>query len=158
MLILRTPKGWTGPKIVDGVQIEGTFRAHQVPLTEVRENPEHLQMLEDWMRNYRPEELFDQTGRLVSELAALATYRRTPDGRESERQRRYSAARSRDARLLRLHRRRRAARRRPRRGNARARNVPARRDEEEPRPLSLLGLFEPMFDLYFRWTRPAGRT
>ncbi len=72
MLILRTPKGWTGPKVVDGVQIEGTFRAHQVPLTDVREKPGHLALLESWMRGYRPEELFDASGRLVSELAALA--------------------------------------------------------------------------------------
>jgi xylulose-5-phosphate/fructose-6-phosphate phosphoketolase len=72
MLILRTPKGWTGPKIVDGVQIEGTFRAHQVPLTNVRENPEHLRMLEEWMRSYKPEELFEQSGKLVSRLSELA--------------------------------------------------------------------------------------
>ncbi len=72
LLILRTPKGWTGPKVVDGVQIEGTFRAHQVPLTEVRERPEHLRMLEEWMRRYRPEELFDESGRLVAQLASLA--------------------------------------------------------------------------------------
>jgi xylulose-5-phosphate/fructose-6-phosphate phosphoketolase len=72
LLILRTPKGWTGPKIVDGVQIEGTFRAHQVPLTDVRERPEHLHMLEAWMRSYKPEELFDANGRLVPELTALA--------------------------------------------------------------------------------------
>ena len=71
LLILRTPKGWTGPKVVDGVQIEGTFRAHQVPLTEVRENPKHLQMLEAWMRSYKPEELFDSAGRFVPRLAAL---------------------------------------------------------------------------------------
>ncbi len=74
MLILRTPKGWTGPKIVDGVQIEGTFRAHQVPLTNVRENPEHLGILESWMRSYKPEELFDAGGALMPELAALAPH------------------------------------------------------------------------------------
>jgi len=72
MLVLRTPKGWTGPKVVDGVPIEGTFRAHQVPLAEVRTNPSHLQMLQDWMRSYRPEELFDDQGRLVERLRALA--------------------------------------------------------------------------------------
>jgi xylulose-5-phosphate/fructose-6-phosphate phosphoketolase len=72
MIILRTPKGWTCPKEVDGVPIEGTFRAHQVPLSSVCENPEHLKMLEVWMRKYRPDELFDQQGRLVAELAALA--------------------------------------------------------------------------------------
>ncbi|MDQ1632556.1 MAG: xylulose-5-phosphate/fructose-6-phosphate phosphoketolase, partial [Frankiaceae bacterium] len=72
MIVLRTPKGWTGPKVVDGVQIEGTFRAHQVPLAETRRNDEHRQLLETWMRSYRPEELFDPTGRLVPELQALA--------------------------------------------------------------------------------------
>jgi xylulose-5-phosphate/fructose-6-phosphate phosphoketolase len=72
MIVLRTPKGWTGPGLVDGQQIEGTFRAHQVPLTEVRSRPEHLKLLEDWMRSYRPEELFDETGRLSPELRQLA--------------------------------------------------------------------------------------
>ena len=72
VLVLRTPKGWTGPKEVDGVPVEGTFRAHQVPLAEVRSNPGHLAMLERWMKSYRPEELFDQEGRLVAPLRALA--------------------------------------------------------------------------------------
>ncbi len=72
MIVLRTPKGWTGPKEVDGVKIEGTFRAHQVPLAETRTNPEHRALLETWMRSYRPEELFDATGRLVDELRELA--------------------------------------------------------------------------------------
>ena len=71
-IVLRSLKGWTGPKVVDGLPVEGTFRAHQVPLTNVKDNPDHLQMLEQWMRSYRPEELFDQNGRLVPELAALA--------------------------------------------------------------------------------------
>jgi xylulose-5-phosphate/fructose-6-phosphate phosphoketolase len=62
MIILRSPKGWTGPDIVDGVQMQGTWRAHQVPLSEVRENPAHLRLLEDWLRSYRPEELFDEHG------------------------------------------------------------------------------------------------
>jgi xylulose-5-phosphate/fructose-6-phosphate phosphoketolase len=72
MLILRTPKGWTGPREVDGVPVEGTWRSHQVPLAGVRENPKHLRRLEDWMQSYRPEELFDDDGRLLPELAALA--------------------------------------------------------------------------------------
>ena len=72
VIVLRTPKGWTGPKEVDGVKIEGTFRAHQVPLSGVKSSPEHLKMLEEWMRSYQPHELFDQSGRLVSNLAALA--------------------------------------------------------------------------------------
>ncbi|WP_295702315.1 phosphoketolase, partial [Lapillicoccus sp.] len=72
MIVLRTPKGWTGPGWVDGVPIEGTFRAHQVPVSEVRTNPGHLAILEDWMRSYRPEELFDGEGRLVPSIADLA--------------------------------------------------------------------------------------
>ncbi len=72
MIVLRTPKGWTGPKEVDGLPIEGTFRAHQVPLSNVRSNPEHLKLLESWMRGYKPEELFDADGRFVAELQALA--------------------------------------------------------------------------------------
>ena len=72
MIVLRTPKGWTGPKVVDGVPIEGTFRAHQVPLSGLATHPAHLAMLEDWLRSYRPEELFDAHGRLVPQLAALA--------------------------------------------------------------------------------------
>ena len=72
MIVLNTPKGWTGPKKVDGLQIEGTFRAHQVPLSDPSTHPEHLKLLEEWLRSYRPEELFDERGRLKSELAELA--------------------------------------------------------------------------------------
>ncbi|MGN6871698.1 MAG: phosphoketolase family protein [Solirubrobacteraceae bacterium] len=72
MIVLRTPKGWTGPKEVDGVPVEGTFRAHQVPLAGLADNPEHLRQLEVWMRSYRPEELFDEAGILRDELRALA--------------------------------------------------------------------------------------
>jgi xylulose-5-phosphate/fructose-6-phosphate phosphoketolase len=72
MIVLRTPKGWTGPAEVDGMPMEGTFRAHQVPLTEVRTNPDHLAQLEAWMRSYRPEELFTDDGALREDLAALA--------------------------------------------------------------------------------------
>ncbi|MEA2685224.1 MAG: xylulose-5-phosphate/fructose-6-phosphate phosphoketolase [Actinomycetota bacterium] len=72
MIVLRSPKGWTGPAEVDGLPSEGTWRAHQVPLTNVRTNPDHLRALEDWMRSYRPEELFDENGALRPELAALA--------------------------------------------------------------------------------------
>ncbi|MGO8857154.1 MAG: phosphoketolase [Steroidobacteraceae bacterium] len=72
MIVFGSPKGWTGPKMVDGVPVEGTFRAHQVPITDPATNPEHLAQLETWLRSYRPEELFDSGGRLKSELAALA--------------------------------------------------------------------------------------
>jgi xylulose-5-phosphate/fructose-6-phosphate phosphoketolase len=72
MIVLRTPKGWTGPKFVDGKPVEGTFRAHQVPLSQPAKNPEHLGMLEEWLKSYKPEELFDENGKLRAELAALA--------------------------------------------------------------------------------------
>jgi xylulose-5-phosphate/fructose-6-phosphate phosphoketolase len=72
MIVLRTPKGWTGPHEVDDQQVEGTFRSHQVPLANVKNDPSHLDLLERWMRSYRPEELFDEKGHLVAEIAALA--------------------------------------------------------------------------------------
>jgi xylulose-5-phosphate/fructose-6-phosphate phosphoketolase len=72
MIIFRTPKGWTGPKEVDGLLMEGSFRSHQVPLTELASNPKHLKMLEQWMKSYKPEELFDEKGKLIPELADLA--------------------------------------------------------------------------------------
>jgi xylulose-5-phosphate/fructose-6-phosphate phosphoketolase len=71
-LVLRTPKGWTGPREVDGKRVEGTWRAHQVPLAEVRDNDEHRALLEEWLRSYRPAELFDERGRLRPELAGLS--------------------------------------------------------------------------------------
>ena len=72
MIIFSTPKGWTGPKTVDGLQIEGTWRAHQVPLAELASKPKHIGILEEWMKSYKPEELFDENGKLIPELAALA--------------------------------------------------------------------------------------
>ena len=72
MIVLRSPKGWTGPKEVDGRPVEGTWRAHQVPFAEVRSNPGHLALLEEWLRSYRPEELFDGDGAVVPEITALA--------------------------------------------------------------------------------------
>ena len=72
MLIMRTPKGWTGPKEVDGKPVENTWRAHQVPFSELREKPDHIRLLEDWMRSYKPEELFDKSGALRAELADIA--------------------------------------------------------------------------------------
>jgi xylulose-5-phosphate/fructose-6-phosphate phosphoketolase len=72
MIVLRTPKGWTGPKAVDGVAVEGTYRSHQVPLSETHDDATHRGLLEDWLRSYRPEELFDDAGRLLPHLQALA--------------------------------------------------------------------------------------
>jgi xylulose-5-phosphate/fructose-6-phosphate phosphoketolase len=77
MLIMRTPKGWTGPKFVDGKPVENTWRAHQVPLDNVRENPEHLRQLDEWMRSYKPAELFDEKGKFREDLAGIA-----PKGRQ----------------------------------------------------------------------------
>jgi xylulose-5-phosphate/fructose-6-phosphate phosphoketolase len=71
MIVLRSPKGWTGPKVVDGKPTEGSFRSHQVPLSGIASNPEHLRQLEEWMRSYRPEELFDESGLLVHDLTEL---------------------------------------------------------------------------------------
>jgi xylulose-5-phosphate/fructose-6-phosphate phosphoketolase len=72
MIVLRSPKGWTGPKVVDGKPVEGTWRAHQVPMAEMAANPGHVKLLDEWMRSYRPEELFDEGGRLRPEIAALS--------------------------------------------------------------------------------------
>ncbi len=72
MIIFKTPKGWTGPKFVDGLPVEGSFRSHQVPLSDPATNPEHLKQLEDWLKSYKPEELFDEKGSLLQELAVLA--------------------------------------------------------------------------------------
>jgi xylulose-5-phosphate/fructose-6-phosphate phosphoketolase len=71
MIVLRSPKGWTGPAEVDGLPVEGTWRSHQVPMTDVRTNPDHLRLLEEWMRSYEPGELFDDSGRLIAELGEL---------------------------------------------------------------------------------------
>jgi xylulose-5-phosphate/fructose-6-phosphate phosphoketolase len=76
MIVMRSPKGWTGPKEVDGLKVEGFWRAHQVPIANPRGNPEHLRLLEEWMRSYRIDDLFDKAGRLLPELQALA-----PQGR-----------------------------------------------------------------------------
>ena len=72
MIVLRTPKGWTGPKEIAGHKIEGSWRSHQVPFSDVRGNPANLQLLENWMRSYKPEKLFDANGRLAPELKAMA--------------------------------------------------------------------------------------
>jgi xylulose-5-phosphate/fructose-6-phosphate phosphoketolase len=72
MIVLRSPKGWTGPKFVNGLPVEGTFRSHQVPITDPRTNPEHLAQLQEWLKSYKPDELFDEAGKLRAELAELA--------------------------------------------------------------------------------------
>src|SRR5689334_21126590 len=71
MIVLRTPKGWTCPKVIDGKRVEGSWRSHQVPMGAMQENTAHVALLETWMKSYRPEELFDDRGALVSELQAL---------------------------------------------------------------------------------------
>ncbi len=106
MIVLITPKGWTGPKEVDGKPAEGSYRSHQVPLANLAKDPEHMRQLETWLRGYRPEELFDEGGALVPELAELAPDGRAPDGSQSARQRRASHPRPGPARLPRLRGRR----------------------------------------------------
>ena len=81
MIVLNSPKGWTGPKVVDGLQIEGTFRAHQIPLLVDSEHPDHLKLLENWMKSYKPEELFDKEGRLIAGISRTGAKRRAKNGR-----------------------------------------------------------------------------
>ena len=132
MLILRTPKGWTGPKEVDGKKTEGSWRSHQVPMAAVRENPAHVRVLEDWLRSYRPEELFDEGGRLVPELADARPCGRAPDERQPARERRRAPPRARPARLPRLRGRGDRAGDRHERGDPRPRRLPARHRRPEP--------------------------
>ena len=99
MIVMITPKGWTGPKVVDGVQVEGTFRAHQVPLTELAAKPDHIRILEQWMKSYRPDELFDDDGRPVRELHGTGTKGYAADEREPARQWRFAAPGFEDAGL-----------------------------------------------------------
>ena len=138
MIVLRTPKGWTGPKEVDGLPVEDSWRSHQVPMTDVRDNPDHLRVLEDWLRSYEPEELFDENGTLIPELADLPPTGRAPDERDSLRERRRPAPRARPARLPRLRGRGAGARYDHERGDEGARLVPPRRDREEPGQLPAL--------------------
>jgi xylulose-5-phosphate/fructose-6-phosphate phosphoketolase len=102
MLILKTPKGWTGPKFVDGKPVEGTWRAHQVPFSEIFEKPDHLRLLDEWMRSYKPEELFDEKGHFRAELADLAPKGAAAHGDECPRQRRPAAEAAHRAQLPRF--------------------------------------------------------
>ena len=92
MVILRSPKGWTGPKVVDGKPTEGSFRSHQVPMGDM-DRPDHVKLLEKWLKSYRPQDLFDKTGRLIPDLSALAPAGDAPNEREPSHQRWPSLAR-----------------------------------------------------------------
>ncbi len=155
MIVLNSPKGWTGPKIVDGLQVEGTFRAHQVPLHPAA-HPEHLKLLEDWLRSYRPEELFDDEGRLKPELAELAPQGERRMGANPARQRRHAAPRLADARFPRLRRGRAGARRARHRRCACARAFPARRGKAEQRAAEFPSIW-PRRDT-FQWPGIAFRS
>ncbi len=100
MIVMRTPKGWTGPKVVDGKPVEGTWRAHQVPVTDLATKPGHLKILEDWMKSYLPEELFDETRQISCRTRGARAPRRAPDGRQSTRERRLVAQEPAHARFL----------------------------------------------------------
>ena len=91
MIVLRSPKGWTGPKEINGHKVEGSWRSHQVPFSDVRDNPANLKLLEDWMRSYKPEELFDAGGRLVPDAAGPVAHRASAHERQPARQRRAAA-------------------------------------------------------------------
>ena len=91
MIILRSPKGWTCPKEIDGKRCEDYWRSHQVPMGEMHEKPEHIKILEKWMKSYKPDELFDKTGRLKPELAESAAEGQPSHERQSTRQRRFAA-------------------------------------------------------------------
>ena len=132
-IVLRTPKGWTGPKVVDGLPVEGTFRAHQVPVDRVREDPAHLALLEAWMRSYRPEELFDERGMSPRRAGRARAHRRPPARRESPRQRRPRAPAARPAGLRRLRPAGAAAGHRAARLDPPARQVHARHLHAQPR-------------------------
>ena len=134
MIVFGSPKGWTGPKVVDGKPNEGTFRSHQVPLSDPAKNPEHLRQLETWLRSYRPEELFDEQGRLKEELQALSPAGSTRHGRESlTPTAACCCAGSADAGLHRVCRGRGQARRTGHRRHARPRAISARCAEVERR-------------------------
>ena len=92
MIILKTPKGWTGPKEVDGLKTEGFWRSHQVPFAELAAKPAHVKLLEEWMKSYRPEELFDENGALRPEIAGARPRRRAPHERQSACQWRHADA------------------------------------------------------------------
>ena len=131
MIVLRTPKGWTCPKEIDGKRTEGYWRAHQVPMGEMQDNPEHVRILETWMKSYRPEELFDANGAAATGASGPGAERHTPDERQSARQRRRPAARPAPAGFPRLCGRGVRARRGGRRGDAGDGPLPAGRDEAE---------------------------
>ena len=105
MIVLRSPKGWTGPKEINGHKVEGSWRSHQVPFADVRDNPANLKLLEDWMRSYKPEELFDASGKLVPELKALAPKGNRRMSANPARQRRAAAQGAQASRLSQVRRR-----------------------------------------------------
>ena len=133
MIILRSPKGWTCPKEIDGKRAEDYWRSHQVPMSEVRDNPEHIKILEQWMKSYKPEELFDADGRFKPELAEIAPKGDLPHERQPARQWRLAPARSHLARLPQIRCRDRQTGRHGCRGDALHGQVPARRDEAQSR-------------------------
>ena len=138
MIVLRSPKGWTGPKEIKGHKVEGSWRSHQVPFADVRDNPANLKLLEDWMRSYKPEELFDADGRLDAGAQGAGADRDSAHERQPARQRRAAAQGPQAARLPRLRRRGAVARHGDVREHQAARRVPARRDEEQPDQLPRL--------------------
>ena len=139
MIILRSPKGWTGPKEIDGKKAEDHWRSHQVPMANVAGNPKNLAVLEQWLRSYRAEELFDDEGRLLPELRSVGPEGHEADGREPPRQRRSAPARPAAAGLPRLRGRRSQPGHDDRGVHPSARRLPAGCHEAEPRGAELPG-------------------
>ena len=131
MIVLRSPKGWTGPKEIDGHKVEGSWRSHQVPFSDVRGNPANLQLLESWMRSYKPEELFDADGRLLPELQGAGAGGAAAHERQSARQRRAAAQGAEAAGFPRLRGGRGAGGQGAAREHQAAGRVPARRDARQ---------------------------
>jgi xylulose-5-phosphate/fructose-6-phosphate phosphoketolase len=131
MIVLRSPKGWTGPKTVDGKPTEGSWRSHQVPMGDMS-HPGHVKILEKWLKSYRPRELFDKTRQAASRTGRARPERRAPHERQSPRQRRPAAARPAPAGFPRLRGEGAEARRRGRRSHPRAGRVHPRRDQTQP--------------------------
>ena len=138
MIVLRTPKGWTGPKEVDGLPVENTWRSHQVPIAEARDNDEHRRLLEEWMRSYRPEELFDDNGAPVAELLELAPRDERRMSANPSANGGIAAPRPAAAGLPRLRRRRARAGQDAQRGDPGTGRLPPRRGRAEPGQLPRL--------------------
>ena len=158
MIVLRAPKGWTGPKEVKGHKAEGSWRSHQVPISDVRDNPESLKLLESWLQSYKPQELFDANGRLIAGAARARAHGRAAHERQPARQRRPAAQGPEASRLPAVRRQCPGCRHHPLREHQTARRVPARCDARQYGPLPRVRTRRDRFQpLCRRCTKPPRR-